>query len=191
MKRLFLSAILSISAVVNAQQRIQSIQLDSAIYNQINIVRLQNNKPALTKFLFKEIRDFSYTVTDANCSNVYFQHSSIDSCRKYCTEECIYKYELTYGTASKFDVQQHPENIKNIAANVVTAWMNSPSHRDAILRSCNQKITITSIIELAADGKSAILSVSYHTVQTTSRSTTPMIGVLPYGLQSNSSYYMN
>ena len=55
MKRLFLSAIFSISAVVNAQQRIRSIHLDSAIYNQINNVRLQNNKPALKKFLFNEM----------------------------------------------------------------------------------------------------------------------------------------
>ena len=186
MKKLIVTTFFSISAVIsNAQQRIQSIQLDSAIYNQINNVRLQNNKPALKKFLFNEIRDFSYTVTNANCSNVYFQHSSMDSCRKYCTEECIYRYRLTCGNASNYDTQQHPENIEKIAANVVTAWMNSPSHHDAILRTENQKITVTSIIEISDDRKSAIISVSYHTVQTTTK-----IEEIPYGLQSNSSYYM-
>jgi hypothetical protein len=63
--------------------------------------------------------------------------------------------------------------------------MNSPSHHDAILRTENQKITVTSIIEISTDRKSAIISVSYHTVQTTTK-----IEKIPYGLQLNSSYYM-
>jgi len=186
MKCLFLSAIIFATAFIsNAQLIIQSIKLDSAIYNEVNRVRIQNNQPALTKFLFGDIRKFSYTVTENNCSNTVFEHSLMDSTKKYCNAECIYRYKLTCGNGNAFNIDKNPTKINELATNVVNSWMNSLTHHDAILRNCNQKITITSRIEIAADGKSAIISVSYHAVQTTTK-----IGEIPYGLRSNSSYYM-
>ena len=109
----------------------------------------------------------------------------MDSTRKYCNTECIYQFELIRGDASKYDVELHPESINVIAKRAVDAWMNSESHRWAILFRDHRSFTITSQIEIAADNKSAILSVSYHGVQHTDK-----LGEIPIGLHANASYYM-
>jgi hypothetical protein len=170
---------------VTAQKTIRSIKLDSAIFNEIAKVRRENNQPSVLKFFYGTIRDFSYTVTEKNCDSEYFEHSPMDSTRKYCNAECIYRFELVFGDASKYDVELHPESISNMSKNAVDAWMASPPHRWAILLTWNRSFTITSQIEIAADNKSAILSVSYHSVQHTDN-----IYEIPIGLRSNAAYYM-
>ena len=180
---LVLLGFMSFSAT--AQKMIRSVKLDSAIFNEIAKVRRENNKPSVLKFFYGKIREFSYTVTDKNCDSDYFEHSPMDSTRKYCNSECIYRFELVYGNASEYDVELHPESINVIAKEAVDAWMNSPDHAHALLLSWNRSFTITSQIEIAADNKSAIISVSYHAVQHTDK-----LGEIPIGLHSNAAYYM-
>lgn len=174
-----------LSFSVTAQKTIRSFKLDSAIFNEIAKVRRENNQPSVLKFFYGTIRDFSYTVTEKNCDSEYFEHSPMDSTRKYCNTECIFQHKLEYGNASKYDVVTYPENIERLAKIVVDGWMASPPHRTAILFSWNRSFTITSQIEIAADNKSAILSVSYHSVQHTDN-----INEIPKGLHSNAAYYM-
>lgn len=170
---------------VNAQKTIKSIKLDSAVFEEIAKVRIENNQPSVLKFFYGKIREFSYTVTDKNCDVDYFEHSVMDSTRKYCNAECIYQHKLIFGDANKYDVDSHPDQIYVLAKHAVDAWMSSPSHRNAILMSWNRSFTITSQIEISQNGKSAIVSISYHAVQHTDK-----LGEIPYGLQNDASYYM-
>lgn len=170
---------------VNAQKTIKSIKLDSAVFNEIAKVRRENNQPSVLKFFYGKIREFSYTVTDKNCDVNYFEHSPMDSTRKYCNTECIFQYKLEYGNARKYDVVTYPENIARLAKIVIDGWMASPPHRTAILFSWNRSFTITSQIKIASDNKSAIMSVSYHAVQYTNK-----ISEIPKGLHYDAAYYM-
>lgn len=184
MKHLLFAVVL-ISNVVVAQKTIRSIKLDSAVFLRINQERIANNQPNVLKFFYGTIRDFSYTVTNKNCNANYFEHSLMDSTRKYCNAECIYQFKLIFGNALKYDVELHPENIAALSKHVVDSWMASPSHRTAILLSWNRSFTITSQIEIASNNKSAIISVSYHAVQHTDK-----INEIPKGLQHDAAYYM-
>ena len=109
----------------------------------------------------------------------------MDTVRKYSNGECIFQDCLVFGNASKYDIELHPENIAMLAQRAVDAWMGSPAHKLCILRSYNRSFTITSQIEIAADNKKAVLSVSYHAVQHTAE-----IMELPYGLRDESAYYL-
>jgi hypothetical protein len=169
----------------NAQKTIKSIKLDSAVFQCINQVRIENNQPSALKFFYGKVREFSYTVTDKNCDASYFEHSTMDSTRKYCNAECIYQHKLIFGDATKYDIDLHPDQIYVLAKHVVDSWMNSPSHRNAILMSWNRSFTITSQIEISQNGKSVIVSVSYHAVQYTNK-----LLEIPYGLRDTASYYM-
>ena len=184
MKRLALLFVL-IAVSSNAQKTIRSIKLDSAVFQCINQVRIENNQPSVLKFFYGKVREFSYTVTDKNCDANYFEHSTMDSTRKYCNAECIYQHKLIFGDATKYDVDSHPDQIRALAKQSVDAWMNSPSHRNAILMSWNRSFTITSQIEISQNGKSAIVSISYHAVQYTNK-----LLEIPYGLRNDASYYM-
>jgi uncharacterized protein YkwD len=184
MKRLALLFVL-IAVSSNAQKTIRSIKLDSAVFQCINQVRIENNQPSVLKFFYGKVREFSYTVTDKNCDANYFEHSAMDSTRKYCNAECIYQHKLIFGDATKYDVDSHPDQIRALAKHAVDAWMNSPSHRNAILMSWNRSFTITSQIEISQNGKSAIVSISYHAVQYTNK-----LLEIPYGLRNDASYYM-
>jgi hypothetical protein len=109
----------------------------------------------------------------------------MDSTRKYCNTECIYRFKLILGDAAQYDIELHPENINVIAKDAVRAWMNSPDHAHALLLSWHRSFTITSQIEIAANNKSAIISVSYHGVQHTDK-----LGEIPKGLHFEAAYYM-
>jgi hypothetical protein len=184
MKRLALLFVL-IAFFSNAQKTIRSIKLDSAVFQCINQVRQENNQPSVLKFFYGKIREFSYTVTDKNCDVSYFEHSAMDSTRKYCNAECIYQHKLIFGDATKYDVDIYPDQIHILAKHAVDAWMNSPSHRNAILMSWNRSFTITSQIEISQNGKSAIVSISYHAVQYTDK-----LNEIPEGLHYDAAYYM-
>jgi len=170
---------------LNAQKTIRSIKLDSAVFNLIKQIRIENNQPSVLKFYTGTIRSYSYRITDRNCDANYFQHGSMDTVRKYSNGECIFQNCLVFGDASKYDIELHPENIAILAQRAVDAWMNSPTHKWCILLSWNRSFTITSQIEIAADNKKAVLSVSYHAVQHTAN-----IIELPYGLRDESAYYL-
>jgi hypothetical protein len=184
MKKLaFIFSIVAFS--LNAQKTIRSIKLDSAVFNLIKQIRIENNQPSVLKFYTGTIRSYSYRITDKNCDANYFQHGATDSVRKYSNGECIYRYRLVYGDASAYDIELHPENIALFAKQAVDAWMASPLHKWCILLNWNRSFTITSQIEIAANGKSAIVSISYHAVQHTAE-----IMELPYGLRDESAYYL-
>jgi hypothetical protein len=184
MKKLaFIFSIVAFS--LNAQKTIRSIKLDSAVFNLIKQIRIENNQPSVLKFYTGTIRSYSYRITDRNCDANYFQHGSMDTVRKYSNGECIFQDCLVFGNASKYDIELHPENIAMLAQRAVDSWMNSPAHKLCILRSWNRSFTITSQIEIAADNKKAVLSVSYHAVQHTAN-----IMELPYGLRDESVYYL-
>lgn len=151
-----------------SQKVITSISLDSAIYQQINVERKERNISELTKFLYGDIRDFSKKVTESNCGLTYFQHSNIDSMRKYANSECIYQHKIIFGNTSFYDVNVNKNSINKIAKEVVDAWLNSPSHKQAILFDESQKITITSQIKFLSD-KQLVVSVSYHSVYNTKK----------------------
>ena len=184
MKKLaFIFSIVAFS--LNAQKTIRSIKLDSAVFNMIKQIRIENNQPSVLKFYTGTIRSYSYRITDQNCDPNYFQHGPMDTVRKYSNGECIFQDCLVFGNASKYDIELHPENIAMLAQRAVDAWMGSPAHKLCILRSYNRSFTITSQIEIAADNKKAVLSVSYHAVQHTAE-----IMELPYGLRNESAYYL-
>ena len=170
---------------LNAQKTIRSIKLDSAVFNLIKQIRIENNKPSVIKFYTGTIRSYSYRITDQNCDANYFQHGTYDTVRKYSNGECIFRNCLVFGDASKYDIELHPENIARFAQMAVDAWMGSPDHKWCLLLSWNRSFTITSQIEIAADNKKAVLSVSYHAVQHTAE-----IMELPYGLRNESAYYL-
>ena len=170
---------------LNAQKTIRSIKLDSAVFNLIKQIRIENKQPSVLKFFMGTIRSYSYRITDQNCDPNYFQHGPMDTVRKYSTGECIFQHRLVYGDASKYDIELHPENIAELAHLAVDGWMGSPDHKLCLLLSWNRSFTITSQIEIAADNKKAVLSVSYHAVQHTAN-----IMELPYGLQDESAYYL-
>jgi len=170
---------------LNAQKTIRSIKLDSAVFNLIKQIRIENNKPSVIKFYTGTIRSYSYRITDQNCDANYFQHGPFDTVRKYSNGECIFQNCLVFGDASKYDIELHPENIVILAQKAVDAWMGSPDHKLCLLLSWNRSFTITSQIEIAADNKSAVFSASYHAVQHTDN-----IMELPYGLRNESVYYL-
>ena len=179
-----------LSFSVTAQKTIRSVKLDSAVFNEIAKVRRENNQPSVLKFFYGKIREFSYTVTEKNCDADYFEHSPMDSTRKYCNAECIYqrviKSDDALSVLSTVDIELFPEKIAEIAFKTVNCWLNSESHRLAILRSWNRSFTITSQIEILNNGKTAILSVSYHAVRGTCT-----LNELPIGLRYNVEYYLN
>jgi len=170
---------------VNAQKTIKSIKLDSAVFQCINQVRIENNQPSALKFFYGKVREFSYTVTEKNCNINYFQHSPWDSTKKYCNAECIYQYTMSSSKSISIDIESNINDINQIANDVVTSWMNSPSHRHVILLPWNRSYTITSQLNIAQDNKSYVLSVSYHAVQHTTK-----INEIPKGLHQDAAYYM-
>jgi uncharacterized protein YkwD len=170
---------------LNAQKTIRSIKLDSAVFNLIKQIRIENKQPSVLKFFNGTIRSYSYRITDQNCDANFFAHGIMDTVRKYSNGECIFQNCLVFGDASQYDIELHPENIATLAQRAVDAWMGSPDHKWCLLLSWNRSFTITSQIEIAADNKKAVLSVSYHAVQHTAE-----IMELPYGLRDESAYYL-
>jgi hypothetical protein len=189
MKRLCVIVFSVISLVSHSQTIIKSSALDSAIYQKISEERVKHGLTPLKMFLYGEVREFSYTVTKSNLHG-NFDHSPMDSSRRYCNAECIARWTnnlyTTKLTSGKYDIQVHPEMIDVLATQIVNQWVNSPSHFRALMRTWNEKVTITTVLEISEDYTLTTLSASYHSVQTTRNKYE-----IPEGLWNNVEYYLD
>jgi hypothetical protein len=188
MKRLYVVVFSVISLISHSQTVIRSSDLDLAIYEKISEERVKRGLTPLKKFLYGEVREFSYTVTESNLHEE-FAHSPMDSILKYCNAECIARWDnklfTSKLTSGKYDIQTHPEMIDVLADQIVSQWINSPPHFRALMRKWNEKITITTILEISENYTLTTLSASYHSVQTTKNKYE-----IPKGLWSNVEYYL-
>lgn len=188
MKRLYIIIFSVISLSSHSQTIIRSSALDSAIYQKISNERVKQGLTPLKMFLYGEVREFSRNVTESNLHGT-FALSPIDSMLRYSNSECIDRWtnkSLYYTlTSGKYNIEAQPEMIDVLATQIVNRWLNLPFTYQVLMRTYNEKITITTVIEISKDYTSTILSASYHSVNTTTNK-----DELPKGLLSNVEYYL-
>ena len=187
MKKLCIIIFSVISLSSHSQTIIRSSALDSAIYQKISNERVKHGLTPLKMFLYGEVSEFSRGVTESNLHG-NFTLSPMDSMLKYSNAECIARWtNRSYPTLTlgKYNIEVHPEMVDVLATQIVNLWLNLPFNYQVLMSTWNEKITITTVLEISKDYASTTLSASYHSVQTTTNKYE-----LPKGLLSNVEYYL-
>ena len=131
----FLLTILTLipSYIMGQQEIIESIKLDSLIFEKINSYRLRKGVNPFVAFEDSLMRDFSYELTRLNSTKETIEHSK-DNTYEYYNVECIYsikKYD-TINSTEWFIKQIETGNYTKMAGEVLEGWINSPSHENGI-----------------------------------------------------------
>lgn len=151
------------SYITGQQEIIDSIKLDSLIFEKINDYRVSKGVNPFVAFEDSLMRDFSYELTRLNSTKETIEHSKEDK-YEYYNVECIYSHKK-YGTINStewFVNQIETGNYTAMADNVLEGWINSPSHENGISNPYYQIATVTSRITLNKETKVGLLVVSYH-----------------------------
>ena len=161
MKKLAILFAILISVSAQAQQVIKSIELDSMIFNEINIYRASLGVAKVKTFDTGELRKVSYVITDLNAGREFFDHTrDKDRVFKGYNSECIYSYKLGSTRNPLTDEFLTREELLTLAKITVQAWINSPDHNYLIASTTVSRSTITSAIIIK--DRSIKLVVSYH-----------------------------
>lgn len=163
MKILLILLTLIPSYIMGQKEIIESIKLDSLIFEKINNYRLRKGVNPFVAFEDSLMRDFSYELTRLNSTKETIEHSK-DNNYEYYNVECIYSHKK-YGTinSTEWYVNQiETGNYTEMAEEVLEGWINSPSHENGISNPCYHIATVTSRITLNKETKVGFLVVSYH-----------------------------
>lgn len=163
MKTLLIILALIPSYIMGQQEIIESIKLDSLIFEKINDYR---NSKGVDRFLAFEdslMRKFSYNLTRENSKKTMIEHTKDDKF-EYYNVECIYSLKKfgTINSTEWFVKQIETGNYTKMADQVVEGWINSPSHENGISNPYYHIATVTSRITLNKRTKEGLLVVSYH-----------------------------
>ena len=145
------------------QEIIESIKLDSMIFEKINDYRVSKGVDRFVAFEDSLMREFSYNLTRENSKKTMIEHSK-DNNYDYYNVECIYSHKR-YGTINStewFVNQIETGNYTAIADEVLEGWINSPSHENGISNPTYNIATVTSRITLNKTNKVGKVVVSYH-----------------------------
>ena len=151
------------SYIMGQQEIIESIQLDSLIFEKINDYRISKGVDRFEAFDNSLMRNFSYNLTRENSKKTMIEHSK-DNKYEHYNVECIYSHKK-YGTinSTQWFIQQiETGNYTEMAEEVLEGWINSPSHENGISNPCYHIATVTSRITLNKETKVGFLVVSYH-----------------------------
>ena len=161
MKKLAILFAILISISAQAQQVVKSIELDSMIFNEINIYRASLGVAKVKTFDTGELRKVSYVLTELNAGREFFDHTR-DSDKKFkgYSAECIYSFEKTSTSNPLTDDVLTREELLTLAKITVQAWIDSPDHNYLIASTTVSRSTITSVIIIK--NRSIKLVVSYH-----------------------------
>ena len=149
--------------IMGQQEIIESIKLDSLIFEKINDYRISKGVDRFEAFDNSLMRNFSYNLTRENSKKTMIEHSKGNN-YEYYNVECIYSHKK-YGTmnSTQWFVQQiETGNYTEMADKVVEGWINSPSHENGISNPYYYIATVTSRITLNKRTKEGLLVVSYH-----------------------------
>ena len=163
MKTLLIILALIPSYIMGQQEIIESIKLDSLIFEKINEYRSSKGVDRFVAFEDSLMREFSYNLTRENSKKTMIEHSKDDKF-EYYNVECIYSLKR-FGTRNStewFVKQIETGNYTKMADQVLEGWINSPSHENGISNPYYQIATVTSRITLNKRTKEGLLVVSYH-----------------------------
>ena len=163
MKILLIILTLIPSYIIGHQEIIESVKLDSLIFEKINDYRNSKGVDRFEAFEDSLMREFSYNLTRENSKKTMIEHSK-DNQYTYYNVECIYSHKK-YGTINStewFVKQIETGNYTEMAVKVVEGWINSPSHENGISTPYYYIATVTSRITLNKRTKEGLLVVSYH-----------------------------
>ena len=132
------------SYITGQQEIIESIKLDSLIFEKINEYRLTKNVKSFIVFEDSLMRDYAKTVANRNIEIFPTQHSN--DLGYYSNSECLYTYRANYS----WDWPEISKNITNedfdfLAELAVQAWINSSTHEHQISRP---DIDVTAIVSI-------------------------------------------
>jgi uncharacterized protein YkwD len=151
------------SYVMGQKEIIESVKLDSLIFEKINDYRISKGVDRFEAFDNSLMREFSYNLTRENSKKTRIEHSK-DNNYEYYNVECIYSHKK-YGTinSTQWFIQQIATgNYTEMADEVVEGWINSPSHENGISNPNYYIATVTSRITLNKRTKEGLIVVSYH-----------------------------
>ena len=139
---------------------IESIKLDSLIYEKINDYRFKKGVSKFIAFEDSLMREFSFKLTRNNAKKEIIEHSQ-DNKFEFYNAECIYSYRIHCSSIER--VQELKESNLDFWANsAVNAWIDSPSHEHAISHEYYTIATITSRIEIDANSLELFFVTSFH-----------------------------
>jgi hypothetical protein len=163
MKKLAILFAILISVSAQAQQVIKSIELDSMIFNEINIYRASLGVAKVKTFDTGELRKVSYVITDLNAGREFFDHTrDTAKLHKGYNSECINSFEMRSTSNPLTDDVLTREELLTLAKITVQAWINSNNHNYLIRSKSVSKSTVTSVIIIK--DRSIKLVVSYHDI---------------------------
>lgn len=161
MKKLAILFTILISISAQAQQVIKSIELDSMIFNEINIYRASLGVAKVKTFDTGELRKISYVITDLNAGREFFDHTrDTAKLHKGYNSECINSFEMRSTSNPLTDDVLTREELLTLAKITVQAWIKSPDHNYLIASKSVRKSTITSVVIIK--DHTIKLVVSYH-----------------------------
>ena len=152
MKRLFLSAIFSISAVVNAQvstpkciKYTENKELAQVIFNTVNSYRNQNNQQS---FIWS-----NYWYTTSLKWNSYLSQNALWGHRKGAEWEWTNGAELICGVTLRKPFKIDQSTFQYIADSCLNQWIHSPMHYGMLLSPIRTTKQTSCLLDLNGDGK--------------------------------------
>jgi hypothetical protein len=157
------TAVAQSNIIVLQTDTLKLIELDLAIFNNINEYRKIRGVQPVKYFDTNQLRKISYVLTDLNTRrpSQEFDHTrDPEKIFNGYNGECIYMYELKSSTNSLTDSVLTQADINTLAKIVVQAWIDSPNHNWIISGGLIKSIAVTSTITIV-NGKIRVV-VSYH-----------------------------
>jgi len=141
-------------------------KLDSLIWEKINVYRTTDHaivgidwRPSvITNFGLGDMREYCYEVTMRNTKGTMqeMKHSTYDELTPTAKGECLFRMERT-ASLDFTDINY----LNELADDVVTAWINSWSHRAVIGWLDREVSTVASIHHTNSKGVT-VISVTFH-----------------------------
>ena len=152
MKTLLTILTLIPSYIMGQQEIIQSVKLDSLIFEKINEYRLTKNVKPFVVFEDSLMRDYANKVADRNIKIFPTRHSS--DLGYYSNSECLYtvrgNYSFSWPKISNYITN---EDFEFLAEGALQAWIHSSNHEHQISRPDIDIATIVSILIVDWDEK--------------------------------------
>ena len=141
-------------------ETIESISLDSLIFEKINDYRESKGVDHFVAFEDSLMREFSYGLTRENSTRDRIEHSK-DPKFEYYNVECIYSLRIdVYLDKTISEIENG--NYERLAEGAVDGWINSPSHERGISRPEYYIATVTSRITIDRKKREIYFVVSYY-----------------------------
>ena len=142
------------------QEIIESIKLDSLIFEKINDYRVSKGVDPFVAFEDSLMREFSYKLTRENAQKTSIEHSK-DMKFDYYNVECIYSNRI-YRYMDRTISEIENGNYDRLVEGAVEAWINSPSHENGISNPYYYIATVTSRITIDKKKREILFVTSYH-----------------------------